>query len=143
MRCQEIQFGSQKYHKSIKLRYKILREPLGLSYTSGNLAEEKNQFHLGISDEENNILAIILLKKLGNGRIKMRQFAVDDKLQRKGLGTKLVRFSEQFARDRGFSKIELNARQSAVAFYKKLDYRIVSEEFIEVGIPHYKMEKTI
>jgi len=35
------------------------------------------------------------------------------------------------------------ARVSAVEFYEKLGYAIVGGEFVEVTIPHRKMEKSV
>jgi len=142
MTLEEIKYNSPKYHKSVELRYKILREPLGMTYSEEFLKAEKNQHHLGLFIE-NQIVAILLLQDLGNKLIKMRQFAVNDQLQGKGFGTKLVKFSEKIIKEKGFNKIELNARQTAVRFYEKLNYQIVSDEFFEVGIPHYKMEKEL
>jgi predicted GNAT family N-acyltransferase len=39
--------------------------------------------------------------------------------------------------------IELHARANAVNFYAKYAYRIVGDEFEEVGIPHFKMIKRL
>jgi predicted GNAT family N-acyltransferase len=73
----------------------------------------------------------------------MRQVAVDDKQQNKGFGTELVETAEEFCREKGFTKIELNAREASVNFYLKLNYKIVGDPFIEVGIPHKKMIKVL
>jgi predicted GNAT family N-acyltransferase len=43
----------------------------------------------------------------------------------------------------GIHYIELHARKSVVNFYIKLGYSMIVEEFIEVGIPHYKMFKKL
>jgi predicted GNAT family N-acyltransferase len=37
----------------------------------------------------------------------------------------------------------MHARQSAVGFYQKLGYQIRGEEFEEVTIPHYEMQKQL
>lgn len=44
---------------------------------------------------------------------------------------------------RGYYRFTLNARASAVEFYKKLGYAVTGEAFIEVTLPHFKMEKTM
>ncbi len=41
----------------------------------------------------------------------------------------------------GFVHFSMHARLTAVGFYAKLGYSQVSPEFLEVGIPHVKMEK--
>ncbi|MEA3451138.1 MAG: GNAT family N-acetyltransferase [Bacteroidota bacterium] len=142
MNEREVKFGSDSYHKSVELRDKILRKPLGLEFSLEFLASEKNQYHLGIFSGD-KILGILLFQVLDNKVVKMRQVAVDNDFQSKGIGKKLVLFSERFAKEKGFEKIVLNARDTAVSFYKKLNYKIVSDKFIEVGIEHFVMEKDI
>jgi len=43
----------------------------------------------------------------------------------------------------GFARIELNARQVALAFYLSQDYDQIGESFLEIGIPHFKMIKKL
>ena len=69
--------------------------------------------------------------------------AVADDYQGKGIGKMLIDFAEQTASDNGFNKITLHARKTAVPFYEKLGYWIIGDEFIEVDIPHYEMEKNL
>jgi predicted GNAT family N-acyltransferase len=54
-----------------------------------------------------------------------------------------MNFAENVARDRGYKKLSMHARKSAIGFYQKLGYEIVGEEFEEVTIPHYEMQKTL
>jgi predicted GNAT family N-acyltransferase len=55
----------------------------------------------------------------------------------------LVKYSEEYAISKGYLNIELNARESAVAFYKKLGYTVEGDVFEEVSIPHFRMVKKI
>jgi ribosomal protein S18 acetylase RimI-like enzyme len=75
--------------------------------------------------------------------VRLRQMAVLNNLQGKGIGRALMQFAENIARDRGFQKITMHARKTAVGFYEKLGYRISGQEFEEVTIPHYVMEKLL
>lgn len=136
------EFGSKEYKESVKLRSKILREPLGMKFTEQELLEEKSQQHLVCVIKE-NIAAIALMKNLDKKTVKLRQFAVEPLLQGKGIGKELVKFFEQQATASGFSNIELNAREIAVPFYEKQKYKIDGEQFEEVGIPHFRMTKQI
>ncbi len=71
----------------------------------------------------------------------MRQVAVDENLQEKGYGSKLVRFSEEVARNKQHKKFVLHAQKTTVPFYKKLNYKITNDKFFKVGISHFKIEK--
>ena len=37
----------------------------------------------------------------------------------------------------------MHARANAVGFYEKMGYKVIGDEFIEVTIPHYVMEKRL
>jgi predicted GNAT family N-acyltransferase len=142
IQIQVAEFNSELQKKSIELRYKVLREPLGLVYTAEQLAEEKDEIHI-VAVLHDKVAGIVVLKKSDNNTLKMRQVAVDPELQQSGIGKKMVLFSEQWAKDNQYRKIELHARDTAKEFYLKMDYKITGDEFKEVGIPHFKMTKVI
>jgi predicted GNAT family N-acyltransferase len=53
-------------------------------------------------------------------------------------------FAENIARDLGYRKsVHACPDRTAVGFYQKLGYSINGEEFMEVTIPHYVMEKSL
>ena len=134
--------GSHEYDASLVLRQRILREPLGLNIKSENLKEEETQLHFGFF-EDVYILACVIAVPLENGQAKIRQMAVCEEMQGKGLGSKLLLSCLDSLLEKGFTEIVLNARKSALKFYQKHGFEICSEEFIEVKIPHYKMKKLI
>lgn len=136
-------FGSPEYHQSYELRNDILRIPLNLEFTPSQLASEYELYHLGAFSEEGRLLGTLIMSPLNKETIKMRQVAVAEELQGKGIGAKLVAYSEVFSRALGYKVIELNARDVSIPFYKKINYKIVGEGFKEVNIPHHKMVKNI
>ena len=73
----------------------------------------------------------------------MRQVAVVSDLQGQGIGRALVEYSEALARKLGFRRMVLHARETAVAFYKKLGYLRIGGRFEEVTIPHWAMTKQL
>jgi ribosomal protein S18 acetylase RimI-like enzyme len=75
--------------------------------------------------------------------VRLRQMAVLNDLQGKGIGRALMSFAENLARDRGYKKMSMHARKNTVKFFEKMGYRPVGEEFIEITIPHYVMEKRL
>jgi len=138
----DIAYGSAEYEASFALRRRVLREPLGLVPTSEERAEEAQLIHLGAFDGA-KLLGCLMLHDVGNGEVRMRQVAIDFERQRAGVGTQLVRFSEDVARRRGFRKMVLHARDTAVPFYERLGYTGKGEPFLEVTIPHLAMEKAL
>ena len=138
----EIKFNSFEYKNELELRDRVLRKPLGMNLFDENLTKENNDFHFGAF--ENYILVgVLILTKLSAVEVKMRQVAVLESRQNKTIGQKLVQFSEVFAKNAGYSKIVLNARKTAVGFYEKQGYEKVGNEFLEINIPHFKMQKIL
>ncbi len=135
-------WGTPLYDLSIDLRYKILREPLGLKFDKDSLEKETNCLHFGVFGECYNILACLYLVPEKEG-LHLKQMAVDTPFQRKGLGKKLIDDVENTMLCLGFDSIFMHARKTAIGFYEKLGYTKIGEEFEEVGIPHYKMLKKI
>ncbi len=138
-----IEFASPEYDQTIKLRYDILREPLGLDFSVEDIEVEYLSHHLACFDEHFRLLGCLVLRPLADGEIKMRQVAVAQAAQGMGIGTRLVEASEVYARDLGFGEMVLNARTTAVPFYKRMAYDTEGEPFEEVSVEHYKMRKSL
>lgn len=139
---EQVAFGTPTYRETLAFREDHLRRPLGLQQTAADVAGEDVQFHFAALDG-GVLCAVLCLKPLEPGRIKLRQMCVDAERRGAGLGSDLVRFAEAWARGRGFTTIELHARLVARPFYERLGYRTVGEMFEEVGLPHVAMEKTL
>jgi len=137
-----IDHGSKEYKQMVELRNQILRKPLGLKFEQDELEKEKEDMLIGAFEDE-EMLGCCLLTKVESHAVRLRQMAVKTGLQGKGIGRVLMQFAENIARDRGNKKIVMHARKTAVGFYEKLGYRVVGEQFEEVTIPHYVMEKQL
>jgi len=139
----QVAFGTPEFDEMLALRYKVLREPLGLDFTAEQIAAEFDSIHLACYDAEWGLHGCLTLLPLGDGEVKMRQVVVAERSQRQGIGKMLVDAAEDLARRRGFTRMVLHARETAVPFYKKLGYFAAGELFFEVGIPHFEMQKDL
>jgi GNAT superfamily N-acetyltransferase len=137
-----IDYGSKDYDQMIALRYALLRKPLGLNFIDDELEKEAKDILIGCFDED-KLEGCCLLTETEPGLVRLRQMAVLSGLQGKGIGKVLLQFAENIARDRGFKKISMHARKTAIGFYEKSGYKVVSKEFQEISIPHYLMEKPL
>jgi ribosomal protein S18 acetylase RimI-like enzyme len=134
--------GTPEYQQMIKLRDDILRKPLGLSFDKEELDNEKDNL-LMAAYEDDVMLGCCMLVEENPQTVRLRQMAVLNDLQGKGIGKALMNFAENLARDRGYQKISMHARQNAIGFYEKMGYKKVGSEFKELTIPHYIMEKKL
>jgi predicted GNAT family N-acyltransferase len=137
-----IDHGTKEYQQMVALRNEILRKPLGLSFDKEELDKEKDDILMGAFEDE-KLLGCCLLTRVDPTTVRLRQMAVPNNMQGKGIGRALMIFAENIARDLGYRKLCMHARKTAVGFYQKLGYSITGDEFTEVTIPHYIMEKTL
>lgn len=137
-----LDFQSIEYDQMVSLRYEVLRKPLGLEFTNEDLEQDAHDILIGAFDDD-VILACCILSKVDDKTCRLRQMAVKNTLQGKGIGGNLLIFAENIARERGFTSLHMHARQSAVGFYEKLGYHVCSDEFLEVSIPHFEMKKLL
>lgn len=144
MHYTQILFGSPEYDASLRLRYRVLREPLHLEYTIEQIEAEYDSIHLAAFDDQEKMVATLVLHQIRPEPVfKMRQVCVEPDLQAKGIGTALVEFAEKKAKLLGCERITLHARDVSVPFYEKLGYQKLGDPFIEVGIQHHEMEKSL
>lgn len=126
----------------INLRNEILRKPLGLTLDQKELEKEKDDVLMG-AFEDDRMLGCCLLTRQDNHTMRLRQMAVPNSMQGKGIGRALMIFAENVARDLGYKVLCMHARKTAQGFYEKLGYKVSGEEFMEITIPHYIMEKAL
>jgi N-acetylglutamate synthase-like GNAT family acetyltransferase len=132
-----------EYAKEKDLRNRILRLPLGRVLSEEDTQGEDRQVHLVAIDDLGRVIGCVLLLPAGNGTARVRQMAVEDAYQRRGIGRELMGRIETVACEMGIRKVTLRARITAEGFYEKLGYRAVSGTFSEVGVPHRMMEKSL
>ena len=70
---------------------------------------------------------------------------IDSEFRGKGIGSQLLTYAEEFAKQTGHTKLSLNVetqKESAIRLYKRLGYEIVSPWTI-IGQPFHHMVKVI
>ena len=137
-----ILYNSAAHKQMIELRNDILRKPLGLSFTPADFQKEQQNILIG-AFEVNKIVGCCVLTKVNERTIQLRQMAVNNEFQGKGVGKQIVQYAEKIAQEEKYETIMMHARSVAVSFYKKLGYAIEGNEFMEVSIPHFMMKKNL
>ena len=137
-----IDHGTKEYKQMVALRNEILRKPLGLNFSQEELDREKDDVLMG-AFEDDKLLGCCLLTKIDSTKVRLRQMAVPNSMQGKGIGKALMIFAENIARDLGYKVLLMHARKTATGFYQKLGYNISGNEFVEVTVPHFVMEKNL
>jgi N-acetylglutamate synthase-like GNAT family acetyltransferase len=128
----------------LQLRYAVLRQPWDQPIESATDTLETVSINAYITSEKGEVIAAGRLHENEGKTGQIRFMAVSPVHQGKGLGKQVTRFLEQKGREMGLKKIELQARDNAVEFYKSCGYAVKEKTFLLWGIiQHYLMEKTL
>ena len=103
---------------------------------------EGESLHL-VALDQTRVVGCVLFHPEGPTTGRLFQMAVEPERQGRGLGTRLVRALEVEVAARGFREVVLHARDGAVGFYARLGYVTFGEPYMEVGIPHQNMRRTL
>lgn len=74
---------------------------------------------------------------------KLERICVLKEERGKGYGKDIIQAMEQMITEKGYRKAKLNAQTHAEAFYQSIGYETVSDPFIDAGISHVTMIKTL
>jgi ribosomal protein S18 acetylase RimI-like enzyme len=110
----------QRYYE---LRWEILRAPWKQPRGSEQDALEPSSHHLMVTDDHQAVVAVGRLHFNTTHEAQIRYMAVAAGQQRKGIGTRLLRALENRAVALGAECIKLEARETALGFYLRNNYR--------------------
>lgn len=74
---------------------------------------------------------------------KLERICILKECRGQSFGKQLINVMEKEIIKHGLAEAKLNAQTHAAGFYEQLGYSITSEEFIDAGIPHVTMAKTV
>lgn len=97
---------------------------------------------VGYQEGEPVVVARLIDKELGK-TYKVQRVAVLADWRQHGFGKQLMLYIEDFALEQDVRSLILNAQNTAIGFYESLDYEIIGDVFLEAGIPHHTMRKTL
>ncbi|MGG5253224.1 GNAT family N-acetyltransferase [Neobacillus sp. SM06] len=81
--------------------------------------------------------------RIVDGYGKVERICVLKEARGTGAGKEIMNRIENFASEKGLEKLKLNAQTHAIHFYERLGYEVVSDEFMDAGIPHKTMIKRL
>ena len=77
------------------------------------------------------------------GEAQIGRMAVRLSARRRGIGSQILRFLEAEAKASGVSRVELHAQRYVSNFYRQHGYEEEGDPFVEAGIEHVLMRKTL
>jgi len=135
---------NQQLNSIFKLRYEVLRKPWSQTIDSATDQLEEKSINAFIQNNKGVFIACGRLQENENKIGQIRFMAVDQSYQGKGLGKLMITSLEEKAKELKLNKIQLQARENAVSFYKNNGYVMIEKTFLLWDqIQHFLMEKQI
>ena len=105
---------------------------------------DKISYHLFIKGNNDMIKAYLRIFEKDKGTAQIGRVVTDEKERKKGYATKLMEKGIQLIKNEmKKNKVYLEGQVYCKDLYLKLGFEIISDEFLEDGIPHYKMIKIL
>lgn len=125
------------------LRWRVLREPWTCARESGIDQHEGEAIHL-TAWMDGRLVGAGRLHFNSPAEAQIRYMAVEPDCAGRGIGSRILVELEDRARRRGAARAVLNARDSALGFYRKHGYRLVDKSGVLFdSIVHWWMEKEL
>lgn len=131
----------QELQDAYKVRFEVFVEEQGVPEDLEIDDLEKEALHF--IGYENEKPAVASRMRFINDYAKMERICVIKVQRGKGFGRDILLFMEEAAKQKGMKKSKLNAQTQAEAFYQSLGYVTISGEFMDAGIPHVTMTKSL
>lgn len=126
------------------LRWRVLRAPWDQPRGSEQDDREDQSIHLMVRGAKGEALAAGRLHLNSPTEAQIRFMAVDPHMQGRGLGSLVLQNLEDRARAAGARRIILNARESALRFYERHDYKVEAPaDRLFGGVDHWRMSKEL
>ena len=105
---------------------------------------DKISYHLFIKGNNDMIKAYLRIFEKDKDTAQIGRVVTDEKERKKGYATKLMEKGIQLIKNEmKKNKVYLEGQVYCKDLYLKLGFEIISDEFLEDGIPHYKMIKIL
>lgn len=149
IRIKRITMTDPLYAQEVDLRTRVLLAPIGYSiqdfYAMSPGREERCEHFVAVFDHPQGARVVgtaCLVPPAGDEPLgKVMQVCVDPQRQNEGIGQRLMIAIEARAfGELGFPGLYCHAQLVALPFYEKLGWLVASDQFLEAGIKHKRME---
>ena len=133
---------SKEWESYYSLRWSILRKPIGMQKGTEKDDIEDSAIHRAIFKNK-KIIGVGRLHYIDKNTSQIRYMAIIDQYRGVGLGKLMVEEFINISKKNNVLKVILYARESAIHFYKKMDFEISQKAHRLGDINHYLMHREI
>lgn len=134
---------SDLYLDALKIRNQVFVKEQGVPLDREIDNYEAYTIHFVLYQDTETPMATLRLLPLEDGKIKVQRMAVLKEFRKKGLGKVIMEAAETFANEHDYQQLVLGAQLTARDFYQRLGYQAEGDIFLDAGIEHVTMTKTL
>ena len=135
--------SDEDFERYYQFRWQQLRKPLKLPLGSERDLLDAESFHCMALDNQNSVIAVGSIQPTDSKAMRIRYMAVNAKFRRIGVGGLIINKLMDYAIERNSPTCWLNARSTAVDFYRRHGFVVLSEVGTDLKVPHFKMEASL
>ncbi|MGE8205276.1 GNAT family N-acetyltransferase [Heyndrickxia sp. NPDC080065] len=131
----------QQLEDAFKIRKTVFVEEQQVSIEEEIDEFEDSAVHFVLYDKDDAVGAGRF--RIVDSKGKVERICIIPTYRGKGAGKLIMDAIQNYASNQDIQVLKLNAQTHAIPFYEKLGYEVVSDEFMDAGIPHKTMEKRL
>lgn len=135
--------NSDIYQDALSLRRSVFIEEQKVEEALEIDEYEKDCWHIVLYNTEKKPIATARILLQDDSVVKIQRVAVIKDVRGQNIGEVIMGATEEKAKDLGAKIAKLGAQTHAIGFYEKLGYEICSDLYIEAGIEHKNMQKSL
>lgn len=139
---QTTDIASPVYHDALAIRETVFIDEQHVPRELEIDDDEARATHLVLYVDDTPAATLRLLP-IGEDTIKLQRMAVRKAYRQRGYGRALIAEAEGIAEANGYQHITLGGQLTARGFYGTFGYTARGEEFMDAGIRHIEMVKTL
>jgi predicted GNAT family N-acyltransferase len=134
--------GPAEVDAALQLRYRVFCEEQGVTVAADQDGRDPEALHIVAWDADGRLAGAC--RVVFDGAVaRLGRMAVEPELRGRGIGAAMLAEAERESRRAGAERIRLHAQTAARSLYERAGFEVRGEEFLEEGIPHVTMEKTL
>ncbi|WP_417819442.1 GNAT family N-acetyltransferase [Terasakiella sp.] len=123
--------------ETYNIRHRVLWPDEPIEYCM--MTEDDTAHHFGGYIDQ-KLVCVASLFPDGEMKVRLRKFAILPHMQKKGLGSKMLKEIQTFLSETKISTLWCDAREAALPFYIKNGFLPYDDVFYKNGIPYQKAE---
>jgi putative N-acetyltransferase (TIGR04045 family) len=126
---------------ALDLRERVFCGEQGVSLEADRDGLDPDALHI-VALEDARVVGTCRLLFSEDG-VRLGRMAVEARLRGQGIGAPVLAEAEREARAAGAARMTLHAQVVATPLYERAGFEVAGDEYLDEGIPHVPMEKSL